>query len=61
MKTIKLTDQELESMIEMYTAEMEEAKIYISKIQELLKNLVLSLLTKLLLKRSQRKGVVNLL
>ena len=39
MKTIKFTDQELESMIEMYTAEMEEAKLYISKIQEILKKL----------------------
>jgi hypothetical protein len=39
MKTIKFTNQELESMVEIYTAEMEEAKLYISKIQDILKKL----------------------
>jgi len=39
MKAINFTDQELESMIEMYTAEMEEAQMYIGQIQELLKKL----------------------
>ena len=39
MKTINFTDLELESMIEMYTAEMEDAKLYIAQIQELLKKL----------------------
>ena len=39
MKAINFTDQELESMIEMYTAEMEEAQLYITQIQELLKKL----------------------
>ncbi|MCX6265988.1 MAG: hypothetical protein NTW16_01325 [Bacteroidetes bacterium] len=39
MKSIKFTDLELESMIDMYTAEMEEAQMYIKHIQELLKKL----------------------
>jgi hypothetical protein len=39
MKTIKFTDQELDSMIEMYTAEMEEAQLYIAHIREVLKKL----------------------
>ena len=39
MKTIKFTDLELESMIEMYNAELEEAEIYIAHIQEILKKL----------------------
>jgi len=39
MKSINFTDQELESMIEMYTAEMEEAQKYVAQIQELLKKL----------------------
>ena len=37
MKTINFTDLELESMIEMFTAEMEDAQVYIDQIQELLK------------------------
>jgi hypothetical protein len=39
MKTINFSDRELESMIEMYRAELEEAQMYISQIQELLKKL----------------------
>lgn len=39
MKSINFTNQELESMIEMYTAEMEEAQMYIAQIQDILKKL----------------------
>ena len=35
MKTINFTDLELESMIEMYTAEMEEAQVYIDQIKDI--------------------------
>ena len=39
MKSINFNDQELESMIEMYTTEMEESQKYVAQIQELLKKL----------------------
>jgi len=55
MKTIKLTDQELESMIEMYTAEMDEAKLYISKIQDLLKKLGAKPAAETVVEKEQKK------
>ena len=39
MKTINFSDRELESMIEMYTAEMEEAQMYLAQIKDILKKL----------------------
>ena len=39
MKAIKFTDQELESMIEMYKAELEYAQNDVANIQEILKKL----------------------
>ena len=39
MKTINFSNSEVESMIEMYSAEMEEAQLYIAQIKELLKKL----------------------
>ena len=39
MKSIKLTDQELDSMIQMYTAELEEAQMYIKHLQDILDKL----------------------
>ena len=39
MKTIKLTDQELESMIQMYESELELAQLEVANIQEILKKL----------------------
>ena len=39
MKTVQFTDQELESMINMYFAELEEAHAYIAQIEEILTKL----------------------
>ena len=39
MKTINFNDQELESMIMMYSDELLEAKLYVEKLQEILKKL----------------------
>ena len=39
MKTVKFTDQELESMLMMYYDELAEAKQYVEQIQEIIKKL----------------------
>jgi hypothetical protein len=59
MKVIKFTELELESMIEMYTAEMEEAMLYISKIQDILEKLGAQPATGTVVEKDPKKGKIR--